>query len=273
MHELVVEPWAAACMEPGEWELWLARNPRNASGGAVDRPCADCPLGFALEMRGLGRCNGTPAGADDEDEEPAVTSVPAAVPDRLEAARTAAAPRRTIAPIRIASRPAPLVDVELELPCGRCVHVDVCSIRETLERTPIRIPAIARPHPAVSLELHAGVTCDHFLEPAITAAPRPAPEPVAPAESSRPRDEAQGRTRAPVDRRRHPTTTPLALTPRQTEVLALLRETGSRTATAKRMGVVYQSIDEVLKAVDRKGLLPADTPDLPKRLQRTGGST
>jgi hypothetical protein len=33
------------------------------SGGAkAVRPCHDCPLGYAAEMRALGRCNGTPAG-------------------------------------------------------------------------------------------------------------------------------------------------------------------------------------------------------------------
>ena len=60
-----VQSWTAACMTPDEWDEWQRLNPVNAH---ADRPCADCPLGYAAEMRAVGRCNGQP-GAVEEDEE------------------------------------------------------------------------------------------------------------------------------------------------------------------------------------------------------------
>lgn len=65
----VAERWQAACMDPDEWEVWQDTNRRLTSfGDQATRPCDDCTLGFAADMRALGRCNGTPAGADEEDE-------------------------------------------------------------------------------------------------------------------------------------------------------------------------------------------------------------
>lgn len=55
-----VDGWTAACMEPDEWAHWLEHNPRNVSGGVALKPCVDCPVDFAVEMRTQDRCNGTP---------------------------------------------------------------------------------------------------------------------------------------------------------------------------------------------------------------------
>lgn len=61
------ETWTALCMDPDEWEGWLAANRR--APNQVDqarRPCADCTLGFAAEMRAEGRCNGEPEDVAEE---------------------------------------------------------------------------------------------------------------------------------------------------------------------------------------------------------------
>ena len=52
--------WQAACMEPGEWELWQVGNRRLSHQDQAFRPCDDCPLSFAASMRAVGRCNGEP---------------------------------------------------------------------------------------------------------------------------------------------------------------------------------------------------------------------
>jgi hypothetical protein len=48
-----------ACMTPDELRLWHDAN-RVLTTNKSDVPCRDCPLTFALEMRGRGRCNGVP---------------------------------------------------------------------------------------------------------------------------------------------------------------------------------------------------------------------
>lgn len=50
-------------MDRREWATWVERNPRNPGGVRyADRPCVDCPLAYAAEMRAIGRCNGAPGG-------------------------------------------------------------------------------------------------------------------------------------------------------------------------------------------------------------------
>jgi hypothetical protein len=36
--------------------------------GRAGTPCIDCLIGYALEMRAKGLCNGTPGGAEEDDE-------------------------------------------------------------------------------------------------------------------------------------------------------------------------------------------------------------
>lgn len=60
-----------------------------------------------------------------------------------------------------------------------------------------------------------------------------------------------------------------ALTPRQEQVVDALRRLGTRKAVMGELGVKdVQTIDSTLLQINRKGLLPAALPDLPKRLQR-----
>lgn len=47
------------CMDDDDYAEWTHHN-RLAKADGVASPCADCLLPFALEMRGLGRCDGTP---------------------------------------------------------------------------------------------------------------------------------------------------------------------------------------------------------------------
>lgn len=102
------ETWVAACMDPGEWASWQEKNRQVAQNQQAPRPCSDCLLGFAAEMRAIGRCNGQPAGdsADEHEEDllpgetpPAVTEVrpwdlPPAIQDSpILGAQSAAEPR------------------------------------------------------------------------------------------------------------------------------------------------------------------------------------
>ena len=56
-----------ACMDDGEWALWLdghARIDTRRVSERVGSPCVDCHRAFADEMRAEGRCDGEP-GADE----------------------------------------------------------------------------------------------------------------------------------------------------------------------------------------------------------------
>jgi hypothetical protein len=58
-----------ACMEPDDFVRWAEVNALVSRPAA--RPCDDCPLAFALEMRAIDRCNGVPRGVEiDSDEDP-----------------------------------------------------------------------------------------------------------------------------------------------------------------------------------------------------------
>lgn len=71
MVALVAAPaWAPACMDAEEWALWeRANRSLSSSLERATRPCADCPLGHAADMRAIGQCNGTPGGVEDEEDE------------------------------------------------------------------------------------------------------------------------------------------------------------------------------------------------------------
>lgn len=96
--------WRADCMSDEEWSSWLALNPTNLGLGVADRPCTDCPLGFAGEMRAEGRCNGSPGWqppVDDVEE--------ASVGEQIT-----------------------VTNVRIEAPCASCMHREVCAIRASL---------------------------------------------------------------------------------------------------------------------------------------------
>ena len=54
------------CMDERELAAWTEMNERTSNPRAT--PCADCLIGFALEMRDIHRCNGTPAGYDEHPD-------------------------------------------------------------------------------------------------------------------------------------------------------------------------------------------------------------
>jgi hypothetical protein len=132
--------WTPACMDADEYAGWLEMNQATATARAVavDRPCADCTLGYAAEMRAVGRCNGTPAGVVEEEdmEQPEPVDV------------------RLVGRVPVTITPPP---------CGSCVHEPVCALRRSLEAI-AEIPAAAPAVPAgLRLTLSAAVECDHFL--------------------------------------------------------------------------------------------------------------
>lgn len=86
--------WAPLCMTADEWADWRAHV--SFTGHHTEqaaRPCDDCPLGFAADMRAEGRCNGTPGGvADEPEEEPIVIADPAPTPEPIPAAALPSVP-------------------------------------------------------------------------------------------------------------------------------------------------------------------------------------
>jgi len=78
--------WAPLCMDAAEWADWQASNPLRVRG-AVSRPCADCLLGFAADMRAAGRCNGSPGSDGGEADDHLVPTTTTAEEDDDMAAR------------------------------------------------------------------------------------------------------------------------------------------------------------------------------------------
>lgn len=137
--------WAPSCMDAEEWADWRARNPTHIPG-TVARPCEDCLLGFAADMRALGRCNGTPGGAavDEEIEEEPMDQVSAPAGFRVE--------------------------VAVEAPCPRCEKADVCGLRasvEGLRALPVMAPRL---DPRIGLALAGTVSCSAFVKARIRLA-------------------------------------------------------------------------------------------------------
>ena len=119
-------PWAPLCMEPDEWADWQRLNPR-LSTGFTDRPCTDCPVTYAREMRGLGRCNGTPGGRD--------SSVADSITVELAAA-----------------------------PCPTCLHRNVCAMRARLEAvTTLEVERPLELPKAITVRLTAIADCSEYL--------------------------------------------------------------------------------------------------------------
>lgn len=131
--------WVAACMEPEEWEAWRDTNERMQGKGKAFRPCSDCTLGFAAEMRAIGRCNGTPAGAEHDEIQEEQAMEPQAIPTTIN--------RR--------------LEVAGELPCATCVHAVVCGLRPALEALRSIQVALPRLDAALGLQLTATATCSH----------------------------------------------------------------------------------------------------------------
>jgi len=129
--------WTPLCMDADEFETWstTAKGWKTPNGRWEMRPCTDCPLSFAAEMRAEGKCNGTPGWrppADDYEE--------ADVGDTITVGK-----------------------VTISAPCGSCAHREVCAIRRTLgslEEADVTIP---KPDPALTIALGINVECSHYL--------------------------------------------------------------------------------------------------------------
>jgi hypothetical protein len=125
--------WEPACLEPDELELWRER----------DRgipPCHSCPLAFAAEQRAIGRCNGQPSGADDEDEEDQVN----------------------VGDIGVGGQVTQERQIELIAPCPSCLHREVCGLKEKLESAGEADVTMARLPDELQIVLQARVDCSFY---------------------------------------------------------------------------------------------------------------
>ncbi len=118
-------------MTPEEFEDWR-RVP--AGHGLPADPCDDCTLGFAADMRAIGRCDGRPGGAQ-EDDEPLL-----------------AREGRTMTTIR----------ANVTAPCGRCIHREVCGRRAALDELGAVPVDMERLPDGVTASLAVAIECDAF---------------------------------------------------------------------------------------------------------------
>jgi hypothetical protein len=129
-----VTSWVPLCMDASEFASWRQMNLRVAGNNQAKRPCDDCPLGFAAEMRGIGRCNGSPGGVEEEDE--------------ME--------------IKELKAKASVVSVQVAVPCERCIHREVCGIRQQiadLDSVEMELPAL---NPALKPALTMAIECAFY---------------------------------------------------------------------------------------------------------------
>lgn len=123
--------WQPKCLEPSELELW-----HDVDAGIP--PCHSCPLAFAAEQRALGRCNGQPSGADDEEEDD------------------------VIGDNGIAGQVTQERRIELIAPCGSCLHREVCGLKDKLERAGEADVTMARLPDELQVVLQARVDCSFY---------------------------------------------------------------------------------------------------------------
>lgn len=151
--------WRPRCMSDEEYASWAEKNAPMTSGKAA-RPCADCPLGYAADMRAVGRCNGTPGGVEEDEGEMALpTRLPQ--PDHVDRVLG-------LRPGAVAASPATQafttdVAVAVDLPCPACIHAPVCRIKASIEGRLERL-AVATPQldPALTIQLEAKIECSLF---------------------------------------------------------------------------------------------------------------
>lgn len=135
--------WRPACMDDEEWALWKAGNDRLVNRKLqASRPCADCPLGHAADMRAEGRCNGTPGGVEDEEDEHMDQVAPAAEP-------------KPVTPTR-------QVRIAVSAHCDGCAHVQVCRITDEVRAIADTTVAVPKVGPSLALELSASVSCEFY---------------------------------------------------------------------------------------------------------------
>jgi hypothetical protein len=153
MNALAVETWAPACMSDEEWATWRSSGYLRLG----DRPCSDCPLGYAAEMRAQGRCNGTPGGVEEDEDVDEHQAAGAARTAAIYAARRATA--------------AESVEVSVAAPCPTCGHREVCRIRpqlEDLDELDVSLPPLDQ---AVTISFTATASCSHYVKTKAAAMP------------------------------------------------------------------------------------------------------
>ena len=145
-HEAAWRPtepdWRPLCMSAEELAEWQeSADGQPVTTRAHERaaiPCTDCTLGFAAEQRAIGKCNGRPGGAEEDDE---LDVTPA-----LEATRMSTAVRTLVS-----------------APCESCLHRAVCSRRAAildLDTADVEIETLPE---GLSVALSAVVECDAYL--------------------------------------------------------------------------------------------------------------
>lgn len=169
----IADGWEPSCMEPEEWDAWQDTNRRLQQQAQAPRPCSDCLLGYAAEMRAIGRCNGQPGGDAHEDHEEDQGMDPVA--------KIAAEPE---APTR-------RVSIEVSAPCAACSHQPVCRIADevaAVERAQVAVPKLGT---GLAMTLSARVDCEFFA---------PVKRPGRPAGSGATRDWTPEQRQAASDR-------------------------------------------------------------------------
>lgn len=152
---LGVDPgWEPACMDAPELEDWR----RGKSRG-----CIDCTIEYSDQMKLINRCNGIPGplleGALPREEEPMTDGLRSTITTGRAEIPSVPGQRETPAIVVPAGREIPIA---LGLPCGNCIHNEVCAIKATLDRldtVPVVLPKL---HAALRVELSADVECSFF---------------------------------------------------------------------------------------------------------------
>lgn len=256
--ELDAEGWEPLCMDAAEWQDWRGLNPRITDRASAAWPCTDCPLGFAADMRAVGRCNGEPGAIVpvrfggrvlhdqlvDELEEP---DEPTPREEPNMSLRTPPTPEQ----LAVVERTRPFVEARdralypappprqrpkvvassmvVEPPCARCVKRDVCRIRVELEGlTPeiIGLPQGLSPAGTIAVD------CEYFLEER-----QPRQDPLAAARSR------GGQAAKLVSQR----------VDDDQLAAALRRHAGDQSAAARELGISSQAVSARLRWARKRG--------------------
>lgn len=150
--------WTPLCMDADELAHWQNSNDCMPDYGGLHAatPCTDCTLGYAAEMRAIGKCNGVPGGAEEDDE-----------------------PEPT--PRQESRHMSTTVHTLVTAPCGTCLHAAVCSRRASIAELDSAIVEVETLAEGLSVALSAVIECDAYLKApkvrtaSVTASEKPKP--------------------------------------------------------------------------------------------------